>query len=108
MIMLVEDIVALAEARAQARADKEGLVGIVRQWYIQGFIEGFLEAYIELLHHIMKHFDKSYDEAALHLTLPPAETEFYRPLVQAYVRNQELYQTLLDETIGGLLCRKKR
>lgn len=113
---LGEDILALVEEKARASADEEGLVGIVRQWYIQGFIEsffegfveGFLEAYIELLHHIMRHFGKSYDEAALHLTLPTAEIELYRPLVQAYVSDQELYQTLLDETIGDLLCRKKR
>ena len=108
----VEDVVATAKAKARASANEIGLVGIEKRWYIKGFVEGFVEGFlgnfVKVLHHIMKHFDKSYDEAALYLTLSPAETEFYRPLVQAYVSDQELYQTLLDKTIGGLLCRKKR
>ena len=108
----VEDVVAMAEAKARASADEEGLVGIEKRWYIKGFVEGFVEGFlgtfVKVLHYIMKHFDKTYDEAALHLTLSPAETEFYRPLLQAYVSDQELYRTLLDETIGGLLCRKKK
>ena len=91
--------------RTETRASEKGLVGIEKRWYIQGFIEGFLGAYIKLLHHIMKHFDKTYDEAALHLTLPPAEIELYRPLLQAYVSDQELYRTLLSKAITTIMYR---
>lgn len=99
MSVLGEDVMAMA----RASANEEELVGIEKRWYIRGFIKGFLGTFVKLLHHVMKHFDKSYDEAALHLTLSPAETEFYRPLVQAYVSDQELYQTLLSETITTIM-----
>ena len=110
MSILGEDVVAMAEAKALASANEKELTGIMKLWYIQRFIEGYIESFLEsnvnLLRYFMKHFDKTYDEAASHISCSPDEIEFYRPLVQAYVCDQELYQTLLDEAIATLLCRE--
>lgn len=117
----VEDIVAMAEAKAKASASEIGFVGIRKQRFIQrlvaGSVENFLETHftllsyletnIKLLHYVIENYGKTYEEAALHLELSPTETELCQPLFQAYESDQELYETLMDKAVFSLLRRKE-
>lgn len=107
MSILGEDVVATAKAKARASANQKRLDGVLKQWYmlcfVEDYVESSLEFHVNLLHYLMKHFCKTYEEAAVHIACTSAEVELYRLLVQAYVSDQELYQTLLRKTVTTLL-----